>query len=99
MAVVLPAANLDPAVFERPHELVPGRKEAHLAFGYGPHRCPGSVVGRGELVAALRALLETTTAFELDGEIGWSPWPTAGPVRLPLRLTFAPPCSADGSEP
>ncbi len=99
MAVVLPAANLDPAAFERPHELVPGRKEAHLAFGYGPHRCPGSVVGRGELVAALRALLETTTAFELDGEIGWSPWPTAGPVRLPLRLTFAPPCSADGSEP
>ncbi|HTW97766.1 MAG TPA: cytochrome P450, partial [Acidimicrobiales bacterium] len=96
MAVVLPAANHDPRAFGRPEEVSPGRgrDEAHVAFGYGPHRCPGSVVGREELVAALGALLAATSQIDLDGEIGWSPWPTAGPVRLPLRLAWAPPLPA-----
>jgi len=85
VAIVLPAANQDPAIFGSPHELSLGRAERHLAFGDGPHVCPGAVPGRDELIAGLRALLGRTP-LEVVGEPEFSPWPTAGPVRLPLRL-------------
>jgi cytochrome P450 len=89
VAVVLPAANQDPAVFRRPGELDLTRREHHLAFGDGPHTCPGAVPGREELVAGLAALL-TAAPFEVAGDVAFSPWPTAGPTRLPLRLGAAP---------
>ncbi len=85
VAIVLPAANQDPEIFARPHELDPARTERHLAFGDGPHVCPGAVPGRDELIAGLRALLGRTP-LALAGEAEFSPWPTAGPTRLPLRL-------------
>lgn len=85
VAIVLPAANQDPEVFARPHELILGRAERHLAFGDGPHVCPGAVPGRDELIAGLRALVGRTP-LEVAGEVEFSPWPTAGPTRLPLRL-------------
>ena len=39
--LVLAAANLDPAVFERPHDFDLSRvnNDAHLSFGYGAHAC------------------------------------------------------------
>jgi cytochrome P450 len=89
VAVVLPAANQDPAVFQRPGELDLTRREHHLAFGDGPHTCPGAVPGREELVAGLAALL-TAAPLEVAGDVEFSPWPTAGPTRLPLRLGAAP---------
>jgi cytochrome P450 len=89
VAVVLPAANQDPAAFQRPGELDLTRREHHLAFGDGPHTCPGAVPGREELVAGLAALL-TAGPFEVCGDVEFSPWPTAGPTRLPLRLGAAP---------
>jgi cytochrome P450 len=89
VAVVLPAANQDPAVFRRPGELDLTRREHHLAFGDGPHTCPGAVPGREELIAGLSALL-TAAPFEVSGDVEFSPWPTAGPTRLPLRLRAAP---------
>ena len=89
VAVVLPAANQDPAVFRRPGEVDLTRREHHLAFGDGPHTCPGAVPGREELVAGLAALL-TAAPFEVAGDVEFSPWPTAGPTRLPLRLGAAP---------
>lgn len=89
VAVVLPAANQDPAVFRRPGELDLNRREHHLAFGDGPHTCPGAVPGREELVAGLAALL-TAAPLEVAGDVEFSPWPTAGPTRLPLRLCAAP---------
>ncbi len=85
VAVVLPAANRDPAMFARPGELDLARRERHLAFGDGPHVCPGAVPGRDLLVAGLRALLRRAP-LELAGDVTFSPWPTAGPTRLPLRL-------------
>ena len=85
VAVVLPAANQDPEMFASPGELDLTRRERHLAFGDGPHVCPGAVPGRDLLVAGLRALLGRAP-LELDGDVTFSPWPTAGPTRLPLRL-------------
>ena len=55
-AVVLPmsAANRDPAVCERPTEVVIDRPNInHIAFGAGPHRCLGSHLARRELRVAL----------------------------------------------
>lgn len=52
-----PAANRDPAHFERPHELVFDRSpNRHLGFGLGPHRCLGIHLARRELRVALEAL-------------------------------------------
>jgi cytochrome P450 len=89
VAVVLPAANRDPEVFGRPSQLDLTRRERHLAFGDGPHVCPGAVPGRDFLVAGVRALLGRAP-LELGGDVTFSPWPTAGPTRLPLRLGPAP---------
>ncbi len=86
VALVLPSANQDPAVFDHPGQVDLGRAPRHLAFGYGPHACPGSPVGRAELAAGLAALLGRYQ-LEPAGEPEFSPWPTAGPTRLPLRLT------------
>lgn len=85
VAVVLPAANQDPEAFGRPGDLDLTRRERHLAFGDGPHVCPGAVPGRDLLAAGVRALLRRAP-LEPCGEVAFSPWPTAGPTRLPLRL-------------
>jgi cytochrome P450 len=85
VALVLPAANRDPAVFRRPAELDLARRDRHLAFGDGPHACPGAVPARNMLAAGVRALLGRAP-LALCGDVTFSPWPTAGPVRLPLRL-------------
>jgi cytochrome P450 len=85
VAVVLPAANQDPDVFARPGDLDLTRRERHLAFGDGPHACPGAVPGRDLLAAGVRALLRRAPLAP-RGEVTFSPWPTAGPVRLPLQL-------------
>jgi cytochrome P450 len=89
VAVVLPAANQDPEIFARPGELDLARGERHLAFGDGPHVCPGAGPGRDLLVAGVRALLGRAP-LAVGGEVTFSPWPTAGPTRLPLRLAAGP---------
>ena len=86
VAVVLPAANQDPGIFGRPGELDLARGERHLAFGDGPHVCPGAVPARNLLAAGVLALLGRAP-LALNGEVTFSPWPTAGPTRLPLRLS------------
>lgn len=89
VAVVLPAANQDPEIFDRPGEVDLTRGERHLAFGDGPHVCPGAVPGRDLLVAGVLALLGRVP-LELRGDVTFSPWPTAGPTRLPVRLGALP---------
>jgi cytochrome P450 len=98
VALVLPSANRDEVVFDRPAEVLLGRPGRHLAFGHGVHVCPGSVTGRDELAVALRALLGATEHFEIAGEIVYSPWPTAGPTTLPLRIHWRPPVAKGGRE-
>lgn len=54
-----PAANRDPDVFERPHELDLGRGgRNHLAFGFGVHQCVGQNLARLDVEVALRKLFE-----------------------------------------
>jgi cytochrome P450 len=57
VAIDLAAANRDPCRFDRPGEFRPLRSErSHLAFGYGPHRCPGRGLARLVLFETSRQL-------------------------------------------
>ena len=54
-----PAANRDPAQFDRAGEVVIDREvNRHAAFGLGIHRCVGSHLARMELRVALEVWLE-----------------------------------------
>jgi cytochrome P450 len=60
------SANRDPAVFERPDQLVLHRPNAndHLGFGWGVHRCVGAPLARLEAKIALEQLLAATSLIE-----------------------------------
>ncbi len=53
------SANRDEAVFERGETFDAARKKAgaHLAFGSGPHHCPGAALARQEMFSAFTILL------------------------------------------
>ena len=84
-----PAANRDPAQFDRAGEVVIDREvNKHAAFGLGIHRCVGSHLARMELRVALEVWLERLPEFTLadaDG-VHWAPGQVRGPRTLPLRL-------------
>jgi cytochrome P450 len=54
----LGAANRDPAAVAGASQLVPGRSEPHVAFGYGIHYCAGAALARAEASVSINALLD-----------------------------------------
>jgi len=84
-----PAANVDPAAFERADEVLIDREEnRHLAFGLGIHRCLGSNLARLEVRVAVEEFLAAFPDFELadpDG-VTWSVGQIRGPRCLPVRI-------------
>jgi pimeloyl-[acyl-carrier protein] synthase len=59
VVLILEAANRDGDAFPSPHELVADRQpNPHVAFGFGPHRCPGASIARIEIAVALQALFD-----------------------------------------
>jgi cytochrome P450 len=84
-----PAANRDPAKFDRADEIVIDREvNKHAAFGLGIHRCLGSHLARMELRVALEVWLERFPSFSLEdaGAVRWSTGQVRGPRTLPLRV-------------
>ncbi len=84
-----PAANRDPAHFDRAGEVVIDREvNRHAAFGLGIHRCLGSHLARMELRVALEVWLERFPRFTLadPGAVTWSAGQIRGPRALPLRI-------------
>jgi cytochrome P450 len=84
-----PAANRDPAQFDRAAEVVIDRQvNRHAAFGLGIHRCVGSHLARMELRVALEVWLARIPAFTLadPSAVTWSTGQIRGPRTLPLRL-------------
>jgi cytochrome P450 len=84
-----PAANRDPAQFERAREVVIDREiNRHAAFGLGIHRCVGSHLARMELRVALEVWLERIPEFNLadPAAVKWSAGQIRGPRSLPLRI-------------
>ena len=84
-----PSANRDPAVFERPEEVQLDRKRnRHIAFGLGIHRCAGSNLARMEMQVALRVWFDRIGEFELadpDG-VTWAGGQVRGPRTVPVRF-------------
>ena len=84
-----PAANRDPAQFDRADEVVIDREvNRHAAFGLGIHRCIGSHLARMELRVALQVWLERIGEFTLadPSAVTWSAGQIRGPRTLPLRI-------------
>jgi cytochrome P450 len=84
-----PAANRDPAQFDRAGEVVIDREvNRHAAFGLGIHRCVGSHLARMELRVALEVWLSRIPEFSLadPGAVTWSAGQIRGPRTLPLRI-------------
>jgi cytochrome P450 len=85
-----PAANRDPAQFDRAGEVVIDREvNRHAAFGLGIHRCLGSHLARMELRTALEVWLERIPEFSLEdpSAVRWSAGQIRGPRTLPLRIS------------
>ena len=86
IAMVFTSANRDEEVFEDPDSFRFGRPARHIAFGLGPHHCPGAIWARMELRVALEELLARTARFELAGPVEMTRWPEFGPESVPLTL-------------
>jgi cytochrome P450 len=89
--VILPiaAAHRDPAVFEDPNQLRFDRKRnRHMAFGGGIHRCVGSHLARTELRIALEEWLKIIPNFELadPAAVVWAKGQVRGPDTIPFRV-------------
>jgi cytochrome P450 len=57
-AVIIAAANRDPAVFPEPHSFDIGRRGTpHMAFGGGPHLCIGAALARLEARIAIAGII------------------------------------------
>lgn len=77
VALMLASANRDPTRFPEPDRLNIGRRAlGHVAFGWGPHSCPGSSLIRMAASVATGAFAgnfmePTTTAIEWHGGSGF----------------------------
>jgi cytochrome P450 len=92
VAFGLAAANRDEAVFDRPDEFDLDRANvrSHLAFGDGPHICPGAALARIEARIAIEVLLARVETISLDPAFRYEKTPvpfTNGPVTLPVHVT------------
>jgi cytochrome P450 len=88
IALVYASANRDESKFPRADQFELDRPNLaeHVAFGRGPHACPGAPLGRLQLRIALEELLARTRSFQLNGEVVPTRCPEIGALRVPLRF-------------
>ena len=87
--LAFPAANRDPAVFDRPNDVILDREvNRHVAFGSGIHRCAGSNIARMELRVAVQVWLERFPVFSLaDADaVTWAGGQVRGPRSVPVKI-------------
>jgi cytochrome P450 len=88
----LSSANRDDSVFDGPDEFRLGRPNgvSHLAFGGGPHVCPGAALARLEARVATDVLVERVRRIELDPNWRYCAVPVFwanGPLDVVGRMT------------
>jgi cytochrome P450 len=83
------SANRDETVFANADEFILDRPNIgqSLAFGRGPHHCPGAALARLELRIALEELLLRTRSFHVEGAIKPTRMPELGVLSVRMRLT------------
>jgi cytochrome P450 len=83
------AANRDPSRYEDPDRWIVGRRpNKHISFAFGEHFCLGAYIARGEMRAALDAILDRLPNLELIEEpVFWG-----ASIRGPhaVRVSFDP---------
>ncbi|WP_314034594.1 cytochrome P450 [Dietzia sp. CH92] len=83
-------ANRDPKVFEAPGRMDLGRRDRsdHVAFGGGPHVCPGTSLTRMELRMVLEKVISRFSGVELVDEdpAAKKSFNFYGPAALPVRF-------------
>jgi cytochrome P450 len=94
VAFGLESANRDAERFAEPDSFVLNRPDnrRHLAFGGGPHICPGAHLARLEGRVALEVFLERVAACRLAEGEAYDDVPVMwahGPSRLPVELTWS----------
>jgi len=89
IALVYASANRDDEVFADAASFRldrPNMKDS-VAFGRGPHMCPGAPLARLEIRIALEELLaHTPRGFTLAGNIVPTRFPEIGALRVPLKF-------------
>ena len=83
------AANRDPREFPCPESVLLDRKpNNHLGFGFGVHRCIGSMVAKLEMRITIEELLARYSRLELDpgAPVLYSSGLNQGIISLPLIL-------------
>jgi cytochrome P450 len=74
LALQFAAANRDPAVFDRPDEIVLDRSpNPYLSFGAGIHYCLGAPLAKVEFDILFRRMLADLPTMELMVEPNWKP--------------------------
>lgn len=88
IALVYASANRDEAKFPNADQFQLGRPNLsdHVAFGRGPHACPGAPLGRLQLRITLEELLARTRSFALAGPVVPTRCPEIGALRVPLSF-------------
>jgi cytochrome P450 len=91
IALVYASANRDERKFPRADQFELDRPNIgdHVAFGRGPHHCPGAPLGRLQLKIALSELLARTRSFSLAGPVVPTRCPEIGALRVPLHFVPA----------
>jgi hypothetical protein len=87
-------ANRDEAKFDAPEQFRLDRADLrrHLAFGGGPHVCPGAHLARMEARVAVNVLLDMADGIELDPDYVYENVPVVwakGPRTLPVRISWS----------
>jgi cytochrome P450 len=89
------AADLDEEEFEAAKTVELGRRRnRHLGFGVGPHRCIGSNLARLQVQVAVEELLAAGTNFRLQDvaePVAFRAGVTYGPRRLMIKFDPLPP--------
>lgn len=88
IALIYASANRDEDVFPQADQFILDRPNIaqHLAFGRGPHNCPGLHLGRMQLRVALEEILAATRRFGISGPVSVSRWPEIGAISVPLEF-------------
>lgn len=65
------ASNRDPEKFENPHEFQHDRRNVreHVAFGRGPHSCPGAPLARSEARISFNRFLDRMADIRIDESV------------------------------